>query len=175
MSLSAHRLKISLALMALFFPPAVAHAKRGPAPVIAPVIKGGVEYAVSPQPEWRQEEKGTVFLYAKDAKTGQPLWSLELYQIKVNPKIESDVQDVCVSSMRVSDGKAHIRNEKGDEITVDLATRQVIAGAGHVYHYEDNSDRFSGDDLSRPTLLAIVGILTLFCIALLLVRILKRT
>ena len=99
-----------------------------PAPEIAPVIKDGVEYSVSPQPEWRAK-KAFVYLRQKTSKQATRFGGSN-DQIKLNPQGESDVQDVCVSSMRVSDGQVQIRNEKGDEIKVDLARRKVIAGQG---------------------------------------------
>jgi hypothetical protein len=91
MSLRDERVKIAMVLLAILFRPSIVQAKRGPAPLIAPVIRDGVEYSVSPQPEWREETKASVSLYAKDVKTGSRLWTLELYQIKLNPKIEGDV------------------------------------------------------------------------------------
>ena len=96
MSLRDDRVKILLLLLAVLFRPSIAQAERGPAPLIAPVIKDGVEYSMSPQPEWHEETKASVFLFAKDVKTGRRLWTLELYQIKLNPKIE-ETSRTCVS------------------------------------------------------------------------------
>jgi outer membrane protein assembly factor BamB len=165
MSLRDDRVKISLLLLAVLFRPSIAEAKRAPAPLIAPVIKDGVEYSMSPQPEWREETKASVFLYAKDVKTGSRLWTLELYQIKLNPKIEEDVQDVCVSSMRVTGGQVQVVNESGDQITVDLASRRITAGGGHVYYFDESS----GERLFEPpglTVLAIGGVLIVLLVAI---------
>ena len=35
--------------------------------------------------------------------------------------------------MRVTGGQVQVVNESGDQITVDLASRRIISGGGHVY------------------------------------------
>jgi hypothetical protein len=102
-----------------------------------------------------------VFLRARNVKTQMQLWALELYQIKLNPGVESDVQDVCVTSMRVTNGQIEIMNEKGDTIVVDLSRRRVIGGAGRIYHYG-----MPTDGQPRLTGFAIAGILLVTLVVL---------
>ena len=131
------------------------------------MIKDGVEYSMSPQPEWHEETKASVFLFAKDVKTGRRLWTLELYQIKLNPKIEGDVQDVCVSSMRVTGGQVQVVNESGDQITVDLASRRIISGGGRVYFDDDLGKVVLEGGLPGLTILTIAGVLIVLFIGIL--------
>ena len=141
-----------------------AYAKRGPAPVVPPLAVNGVTYSASPQPEWATTVCGTVYVRAVDLKTGRPLWQTKLYEIKLNPHVEGDVQDVCVESMRAVHGHLKLVNEKGDTFKVDLATGRVLEGGGRVYY--DDSDIDPSQHAYLPTMLCSIAVLVTLCVLL---------
>jgi hypothetical protein len=69
--------------------------------------------------------------------------------------------------MRVTGGQVRVVNESGDRITVDLASRRVIAGGGHVYYFDDtSSERLLEGGRPGLTVLAIAGVLIVLFIAI---------
>ncbi len=97
---------ISLTLPAL--------AKRTPAPVVQPVTVSGIKY-VAPN------DQGTLgHIQAIDVKTGKKLWDKAIYRVKLQPKLEEDVQWVFIKSMQVKGNRLLIVNEKGQKFTLRL-------------------------------------------------------
>lgn len=94
-------------------------ASRPAAAVIAPIVHQGVRY------ESRWSDKETIF--AVDEKTGKQRWKVKLYEYRVDPAVETDVQEVFLRSMVLSgDGKAlEISDERGGRYLLDLETRKV--------------------------------------------------
>jgi hypothetical protein len=68
-------------------------------------------------------------LVAYDDATGALLWSLKIYCTAYDSHLESDVQDVFVTTLDVSDGRLVIVNEKNSTFTVDPSTRNVTGAA----------------------------------------------
>jgi hypothetical protein len=122
------RLQPILLLVVLSFGSSPAYAKRAPPIDVPPVTLNGIEYSA---PHWgltggKQQNGG--YVEAKDLKTGKLLWELRIYEIKYNANVETDVQDVFITSMKLVDGKLHVSNEPGDKFVVDLSQRKVIEG-----------------------------------------------
>ncbi len=93
----------------------VSASRIGPGPADSIVI-AGVRY----EPVWDSLGR----FRASDAKTGQELWSLELYKIAYNPDLETDVQDVFVIALKKeSDGSILATDERGRGYRVDLRRR----------------------------------------------------
>lgn len=95
-------------------------AKRVPPSLIEPVIYNGVNYTTG--------KMG--FVEAWDINTSQKIWEKKVYSVKYNPLLETDVQDVFITSLSISDGKLVVINEKGNKYEVNVETGAV---------YNDNS------------------------------------
>ncbi len=67
------------------------------------------------------------FVVATNGETKKELWRVRIYEVKKDPKLEGDVQDVFITSL-VKDGESLIvTNEQGKKFRLDLATQKVTA------------------------------------------------
>jgi hypothetical protein len=128
-----------LVLLAVLCVSRVAYAKRGPAPHVPPLTFNGVRYFVSGG-HVENEPISRVVLKAVDINSGYQVWEATLYEIKLNAPLETDVQDVYVTSMQVVDDDLEVSNEAGDTIKVDLATGKVIEGGGRTYYSDPEAE-----------------------------------
>jgi hypothetical protein len=110
-------------------------AKRAAPKNVTPVISEGVMYSAPHRGRTKGEQNGG-FIQAVDLDTGKFLWELQVYQIKYDPKLERDVQEIYITSLELVKGNLEILNEAGDKFVVDLAKRKVISGAGRVYRFK---------------------------------------
>lgn len=130
------RLKAILLVIALSLGSGEAYAKRGEPKDVVSVRFNGVEYSA---PQWGIQLKkplGPGYIQANDLKTGKVLWQLRVYEIKINEDVETDVQDVFITSLKIVGGRLHVWNEAHDHFVVDLAKRRVIDGANRVYYFK---------------------------------------
>lgn len=69
------------------------------------------------------------YIAAMNRSTGDELWVLKIYDIKYDPSLESDVQDVFITSMSraLFSGKIKITDENLRHYLVDIETRAVAA------------------------------------------------
>ncbi len=76
-----------------------------------------------------ERQNGTVrnggVVQARDAKSGVLLWTMEVYEVKRDPEVEADAQDVFITSARIEAGLLIITNERNDTYEIDLVTRKV--------------------------------------------------
>jgi len=103
----------------------VSQAKREPPKEVEPVTYKGVKYVV---PHWgwkRGRMQNGGYIEAWHIKKDKLLWELQVYVVEYNPDIESDVQDIFITSLKIEDGKLIIENEAGDRFEIDLDTREV--------------------------------------------------
>ena len=114
------------------------HAKRAAPKKVTPVISGGVMYSAPLRGRGKGEQNGG-FIEAVDLDTGKLLWELKVYQIKIDSKLERDVQEIYITSLELVKGNLEVMNEAGDKFVVDLAKRKVISGAGRVYRFKDDT------------------------------------
>ena len=92
-------------------------AKRGAPADVAPVLAKGLEFSAP------HDAMG--FVVAKGISSGKELWRVRIYEARVNPALERDVQDVFITSLVVKDDTLLITNERGEKFTLDLKTRKV--------------------------------------------------
>lgn len=90
-----------------------------PAPV-APIVVGELQYG---DPRGYNLNSLAVI----DARSGQRLRVIELYEYPLVPNLETDVQDVFFTSMKLSEDRKEllIENARRHRFAVDLATEQV--------------------------------------------------
>jgi hypothetical protein len=107
--------------------PQVAAKRRAP-PKVAAVTLDGVRYeqAVLARAEADGGQR-TGYLAAYKGASDERLWRVRVYELKIDPHLEGDVQDVYFASMTASpDGhELLIANERGDRFAVDVRTQAV--------------------------------------------------
>jgi len=94
---------------------------------VAPLVYDGVRYEAPHFNNPCQQNGGCIVAF--DNATGAQLWYARVYCTVYEPNLESDVQDVFITSMAADAGQLEITNEKGLRVVVDLGTRQVMGGA----------------------------------------------
>ena len=101
-------------------------AKRSAPKEVPALTRNGVVYSVP------HEKMGTVA--AKEEKSGKELWSKQIYTVKYEPGLETDVQDCFITELRFEKEVLIVSNENNDQYELDPATQavKVIKGAAVV-------------------------------------------
>jgi hypothetical protein len=88
-------------------------AKRSAPPVVIDVVYNNIRYTPS------VIEKG--YVEAWNTLNNQLIWKKKAYDIEYDPTLESDVQDILITRLKVENSKLVILNEKGDTYYIDLS------------------------------------------------------
>jgi len=105
------------------------HAKTLAPAEVPPVIDHGVKYIAphfTAQTQTAPHQNGGV-VQAWDIKTNKMLWEVTVYKTDYDPKLERDVQDVFITSMKMDRDKLLVVNQKGESFHIDPKTRTVTA------------------------------------------------
>ncbi len=95
-----------------------AFAKRLPAPIVQPAIANGIKYVAPNQ----SGTKGII--QAWNIKTGKKLWEKTLYTVRLNPKLETDVQWLYIQSIQLQNNQIIATNEQNQRYSINLKTLQ---------------------------------------------------
>lgn len=102
-------------------------AKRVAPPKVAPVTVDDVEFAAIPFGKARGLGQNGGYVSARDPATGRELWTLKVYDVTYDPRLEGDVQDVFITALAKS-ASGHeliVTDERGRRYLVDPKTRSV--------------------------------------------------
>jgi hypothetical protein len=102
-------------------------AKRAAPPKVAPVVVDNVEFAAIPFGKARGLGQNGGYVAARDPATGKEIWTLKVYDVVYDPKLEGDVQDVFITELAKS-ASGHelvVTDEQGRRYIVDPKTRTV--------------------------------------------------
>jgi hypothetical protein len=105
-------------------------AKRAGAPEVPAIHAGDVRYEQASLPRNDADAGQRLgWLAAYKGDTDELLWRVRVYVVKVDPRLEGDVQDVFFTAMTLSpDGRQiFVDNEKGQRFAVDI-------DGGHAVH-----------------------------------------
>ncbi|QRN97049.1 hypothetical protein JRI60_50220 [Archangium violaceum] len=93
---------------------------RPPPARVAPIVVGDLQYG-----DTRGYNSSSLAVI--DARSGQRLRSIELYRYELVPHLETDVQDVFFTSMKLSDDRKEllVENARGHRFAVNLASEKV--------------------------------------------------
>jgi hypothetical protein len=117
---------ICILLILALLPPISLSKRSAPRPV-PPVALNGVLYTAP-------NENGRVaFVIASDAKTGRELWRLTIFETKIKPFLEEDVQWVFITRLWFKENSLLIQDEKSRCYEVDLATKRVARKNCHFF------------------------------------------
>jgi len=92
-------------------------AKRAAPPSVPPLVAEGVRYECPSSP------LGLVEAY--DVATGRRLWTRQVFATVYDPKLESDVQDRFIRTLRIREGKLIVEVEEGRVYSLDPKTLAV--------------------------------------------------
>lgn len=107
---------------------AAAPAKKRAAPEpVAPLVIGSVRYEVVPWGRTRGMRQDGGVIRAVDAGSGRELWLLQVYTLQIDPRMETDKQEVFITTLSADpDGRGlFVDTERGARHRVDLSTRRV--------------------------------------------------
>ena len=102
-------------------------AKRAAPADVPPVVYDGARYEAPHFSNPCGQNGGCVVAY--DDATGAQLWALRVYCTQYDPNLETDVQDVFITSLAVENGQLNVTNEKGLHFAIDLHTQDVSGDA----------------------------------------------
>ena len=99
--------------------------KRVAPPNVPPVVLGGARIEV-PWGRSRGLGQNGGYIAAIDVGTGRQLWTLKVYDVAYDPRMEEDVQDVFIAKMtKGTRNRLAIVDEKGHRYLVDVKARTV--------------------------------------------------
>ena len=58
-------------------------------------------------------------------KTGVRIWWKQIYVVKYNPKLETDVQDIYIKKMRIKGNGLFIEDERSRKYSLNLSSLEV--------------------------------------------------
>ena len=104
-----------LILVLIFFYSSPVGAKRA-APINVPaVIHGQIEYTAP------HSKMG--YVEAWDLSSGKMLWDHQVYKVRYIPFLETDVQDIFITGLKIKNGKLIKSNEKQKTFSLDLSSK----------------------------------------------------
>jgi hypothetical protein len=100
----------------------LAEAKQGAPAEVLPVTVGNIKYSA---PHRNGTHKQMGFIEARAPKSGELIWSRQIYAVKYDPDLEGDVQDVFMKSITVEGNHLIITNERNSKYQLDLNCLEV--------------------------------------------------
>lgn len=91
--------------------------KRTPPQDLIPLEYQGIRYGVT-----HFTDHPCAQVEAIDIKTGKVLWTREVYPLRYDSELESDVQDVFITDMYIENERLVVINENNEEYMLDLQT-----------------------------------------------------
>lgn len=107
----------------------ISFAKRKAPADIKPVVIQGNEISVQSEQSDCMTDKHCgqqMFLVSKNQKTGDVNWITELYQVGFDSKLETDVQTIYPTSLKVKKNKATVIDERGSTYVIDIKDGELI-------------------------------------------------
>lgn len=100
-------------------------AKRAAPPVAQPLTLGGVTYVAthSTAPASGKPTSFIAKVEAHDPAGNKLLWDVEVYRIRYQPDLETDVQDIWIASLAAQGSDVLVTDERGQRYLVEVATR----------------------------------------------------
>lgn len=65
------------------------------------------------------------YVQAHDIKTDKLIWEKQIYTVKYNPDLETDVQEVFITKLSIEGGALVVENEKGQKYNIDPQTGEA--------------------------------------------------
>jgi hypothetical protein len=112
-------LNIILFIFMSTFSVALTHAKRAEPAIVTPITYKNIKISAPNT----VEDMG--FIEARDIKSEKLLWKKKIYSVWIIPFIETDVQWVFITELKIETDKLIISNEKGHKYSLNLKTLKL--------------------------------------------------
>ena len=138
-----------------------AMAKRAAPKDVPPIVTDNAVYSVPHvrMPQFSMRNPG--FVEAHNPKTKKLLWRIQIYNIKYDPALEQDVQDVFIKTMSLDkkNNSLLISDERSRTYVLDLTTKKAtreVSGAqtemrGGLCYVKGETKPFTGREISRTS------------------------
>ncbi len=139
----------------------VVMAKRAAPKDVPPIITDNATYSAPHvrMPQFSMRNPG--FVEAHHPKTKKLLWRIQIYNIKYDPALEQDVQDIFIKTMSLDkkNNSLLISDERSRTYVLDLTTKKVareVSGAqtemrGGLCYVKSETKPFTGREISRTS------------------------
>lgn len=106
----------------------MAHAKRLAPKEVTPVEHDGIQYVVVHFGVFNNTGQNGGYIEARDKKTKKKIWGLQVYKTEYDKNLESDVQDVFITGLKIDKDRKIliVENEGGKVYHVDIMQRKVV-------------------------------------------------
>lgn len=103
--------------------------KRSEPEQVEAICRGNVRYEAPLWGKSRGLGQNGGHVVAIDQATGKELWVAQLYDVRYDPNMEADKQDVFLTSLTLdaSGSRLLAEDERGRQFALDLFSRQVTA------------------------------------------------
>ncbi len=113
-----------LITLCVAFYASVSDAKRSAPPRIEPVVHDNIKYSV-PVFSASSHSQVSGYIEATDTLTNKVLWQLRIYDIKYDPGLPREDQEIYINLLFLEQGRLIVGNELGERFEVELGTRKV--------------------------------------------------
>ena len=125
------QLLLTVFLLVNFFALNRVEAKRALPKKVESVARDGIRYSAPVFSESSNHKQLSGYIQAWDTRANKKLWELKVYDIKYDPGLEKDVQEIYITSLTFdSAGNLIVANEAGEEYKVEPATKKVTKKSG---------------------------------------------
>jgi hypothetical protein len=142
--------KLALVLLSTLLLLESASAKRLEPAKVEPIIYEGVRY-VAPNDDGRRG-----YVEAWNVATNKKLWELTIFNNRIDPNLEEDVQWIFVKLLAIHDRDLFVTSENGKTYRVDLNTKQITP-SGPVSPVSPTSRRAMPDSIKNALTTGSVG------------------
>jgi hypothetical protein len=132
MMISLKILRLAMIVLTVVAGSQSAVAKRAAPKMVPGLIHGNVKYIAPDVLPDRESIYGKSTcsregscVEARSRRNGKLLWKVEVYKTKIDPQMETDVQYVYITSLKIEGSNLIVKNEAGEVFMVDLKTHVV--------------------------------------------------
>lgn len=123
-------MKNLILVLSLSLVSASAFAKRLAPAEIKPVVQKETEFTLQSEQSDCVTEKvcgQQVFLVSKNLKTGNVNWVTALYQVTFDSKLETDIQTIYPTSLKVRKNRATVIDERGSTYVTNIKSGELVS------------------------------------------------
>ena len=136
---------LTVLVLASFFVLNRVEARRIPPKKVEPVMYDNIRYTAPVFSQSSNHKQLSGYIEAWDTRTNKKLWEVKVYDIKYDPGLDKDVQEIYITALKVEFGNLLVTNETGDEYEVELATKKITKKSGQ--HSQSNSKPISKNSI----------------------------
>ncbi len=91
-------------------------------PKVDSIMSGNVKYSVSIENAKSRKQRGG---YIEAWEADKKLWELQVYNVDFDPNLDSNIQEVYITSLKIENGKLIVTNELEEVYEIDLTSKAI--------------------------------------------------